>query len=102
MILRLAAASTQQANTADWASVLLVTGLALAYAVIAVANVMAIASVGRRSEFLALRLAGATRSQVLRLAASGSAVCAAIGTVAAWAMRDPGRPAGDPGPWQDR
>lgn len=76
-------ASAQQANSADWASVLLVTGLALAYSVIAVANVMAIASAGRRSEFLALRLAGATRAQVLRLAASESAVCAAIGTAAA-------------------
>jgi len=73
----------QQANTADQASVLLVTGLALIYSVIAVANAMAIASSGRRFEFLALRLAGATRSQVLRLAAAESAVSAAIGTVAA-------------------
>lgn len=73
----------QQRNTADQASVLLLTGLALAYSVIAVANAMAIASAGRRSEFVALRLAGATRSQVLRLAAGESAVCAAIGTAAA-------------------
>ena len=76
-------AGGQQGNTADRASVLLVTGLALAYSVIAVANVMAIASSGRRSEFLALRLAGATRSRVLCLVAAESTVCAAIGAVAA-------------------
>lgn len=70
-------------RAADQASVLLVVGLALAYSVIAVANVMAIASAGRRSELLALRLAGATRSRVLGLVAAESAICAAIGTVAA-------------------
>jgi putative ABC transport system permease protein len=82
----------------------IVAGLALAYSVIAVANVMAIASAGRRSELLARRLAGATGSQVLGLVATESAICAAIGTVAAasavigvlaavstaaWAMREP-------------
>ncbi|MGH3068802.1 MAG: FtsX-like permease family protein, partial [Streptosporangiaceae bacterium] len=65
-----------------------VLGLALVYTVIAIANTLVIATAGRRGELVALRLAGAARGQVLRLAGTEATLVAALGT--------------GPGPWSPR
>jgi putative ABC transport system permease protein len=64
------------ARLAAWANtraMVVVLGLALVYTVIAIANTLVIATAGRRAELAALRLAGATRGQVLRLAGTEAA-----------------------------
>jgi putative ABC transport system permease protein len=61
----------------------LVLGIALGYALLAVANTMAMASSGRRRELAALQLAGATRPQVLSYVAAESLVAVVAGTVIA-------------------
>lgn len=54
--------------------------MALAYTVIAIANTLVIATASRRAELAALRLAGATRGQVLRLAGAEAVLVTALGT----------------------
>jgi putative ABC transport system permease protein len=74
------AAADAQASRTQTRALTVVLGLALAYTVIAIANTMVIATAGRRAELAALRLAGATRSQVLRLVASEAFLVTAPGT----------------------
>ncbi|MFG3550333.1 FtsX-like permease family protein [Streptomyces sp. NPDC047725] len=63
------------------AGFLVVLGLALVYAGIALAATLVMATSDRRRELAALRLAGATRGQVLRLVAAESLAVVAVGTV---------------------
>ncbi|MFJ3216524.1 FtsX-like permease family protein [Kitasatospora sp. NPDC086801] len=60
-----------------------ILGIALAYALIAVANTLIMATAGRRREFALLALAGAVRSQIVKVAAAESAVAVVVGTVLA-------------------
>ncbi|MFJ9807763.1 FtsX-like permease family protein [Streptomyces sp. NPDC101158] len=60
---------------------LLVLGIALVYTVIALANTLLMATSVRGPELTALRLAGATRAQVLRVVAGESLLATAIGAV---------------------
>jgi putative ABC transport system permease protein len=60
---------------------LLVLGIALAYAGIALACTQVMATTARRRELTALRLAGATASQVRRLLAAEALTVAAVGTL---------------------
>ncbi|NEA47709.1 FtsX-like permease family protein, partial [Streptomyces sp. SID10815] len=67
---------------------LLVLGIALLYTGVALANTMVMATADRVRDLAALRLAGATRRQVLRLVAAEAlavvAVGALLGLVVAW------------------
>ncbi|MGW3209077.1 FtsX-like permease family protein [Streptomyces sp. NPDC001135] len=60
-----------------------ILGIALAYALIAVANTLIMAMAGRRREFALLALAGTARGQIMRVAAAESAVAVVVGTVLA-------------------
>ncbi|WP_051836959.1 FtsX-like permease family protein [Streptomyces sp. NRRL WC-3742] len=70
------------AEQTDTAAVVIL-GIALAYALIAVANTLVMALAGRRREFALLGLAGAVRGQIIRMAAAESAVAVVVGTVLA-------------------
>jgi putative ABC transport system permease protein len=76
----LVAAAEAQSSRATTRALIAVLGLALAYTVIAIANTLVIATASRRAELAALRLADATRGQVLRLASTEVAGVAALGT----------------------
>ncbi|MFF2080119.1 FtsX-like permease family protein [Kitasatospora sp. NPDC058162] len=78
----LAAQRDRAAQQTDNAAVV-VLGIALAYSLIAVANTLVMAMAGRRREFALLGLAGAARSQIVKVAAAESAVAVAVGTVLA-------------------
>ncbi|WP_212993366.1 ABC transporter permease [Actinoplanes auranticolor] len=60
---------------------LVVLGIALLYTAIALANTLVMATSGRVPEFTALRLAGATRGQVLRLVTVEALLVVAVGVV---------------------
>ncbi|MGW4947725.1 ABC transporter permease [Actinoplanes sp. NPDC004185] len=60
---------------------LVVLGIALLYTAIALANTLVMATTGRVPEFSALRLAGATRGQLLRLVTVEALLVAGIGAV---------------------
>ncbi|MEW1772944.1 ABC transporter permease [Streptomyces sp. NPDC086777] len=60
---------------------LLVLGLALLYTAISLVNTMVMATAGRERERAALRLAGATRAQVLRLAGVEALAVVAVGAL---------------------
>ncbi|WP_380278600.1 FtsX-like permease family protein [Kitasatospora purpeofusca] len=64
-----------------WLRIALVLGLALVYAGIALANTLLMATADRRRELALLRLAGATRGQVVRLVTAESVLVAAVGAV---------------------
>ncbi|MEU9701138.1 FtsX-like permease family protein [Streptomyces sp. NPDC047981] len=89
----LAAAGGTVRSVEDWAAaahpasspearlgLLLVLGIALVYTVIALANTLLMATSVRGAELAALRLAGATRAQILRVVTGESALAVAIGT----------------------
>lgn len=59
----------------------LVLGLALVYTAIALVNTLVMATADRRRELALLRLAGATRSQVVRLVTAESVLVVAVGAV---------------------
>ncbi|MFF9915030.1 FtsX-like permease family protein [Streptomyces sp. NPDC013457] len=59
---------------------LLVLGIALVYTVIALANTLLMATSVRGAELASLRLAGATRAQVLRVVTGEAALAVAVGT----------------------
>ncbi|WP_437045082.1 FtsX-like permease family protein [Streptomyces sp. enrichment culture] len=63
------------------AGFLLVLGIALLYAGIALAGTLVVATSDRRRELASLRLAGATRAQVLRLVAAEALTVTAVGGV---------------------
>jgi putative ABC transport system permease protein len=75
----LGSAQRQQNRT----STELVLGVAVGYALISVANTLAMAAAGRRRELAAFNLAGATRAQALRVVTGEALVAALIGTVLA-------------------
>ncbi|MFG2641355.1 FtsX-like permease family protein [Streptomyces sp. NPDC048370] len=88
----LAAAGGTVRSVDDWAAathpasspetrlgLLLVLGIALVYTVIALANTLLMATSVRGGELAALRLAGATRAQILRVVTGESALAVAIG-----------------------
>ncbi|MER8062006.1 MULTISPECIES: ABC transporter permease [unclassified Streptomyces] len=71
--------AAEQTNNAA----VVILGIALAYALIAVANTLIMAMAGRRREFALLGLAGAVRSQIVKVAAAEAAVAVVVGTVLA-------------------
>ncbi|MEU4583378.1 FtsX-like permease family protein [Kitasatospora aureofaciens] len=73
-----AADSTEQAS---WNALLMILGLAIGYAAIALANSLVMTVSDRRQELSLLRLAGATRAQVLRTVALETLMCVAAGTL---------------------
>ncbi|MBV6699822.1 ABC transporter permease [Kitasatospora aureofaciens] len=76
------AAGTQDANEQQAAAgLLLILGCSLLYAAIALANTLAMTTADRRRELLLLRLAGASRSQVLRMVATEALLCVAGGVL---------------------
>lgn len=60
---------------------LTIAGIAVAYSLLAVANTLVMAAAGRRRELAVLKLAGATRRQVLGFVAAESVLVVAIGTL---------------------
>ncbi|WP_317621145.1 ABC transporter permease, partial [Streptomyces sp. CBMA123] len=70
--------STEQAA---WDALLMILGLAIGYAGIALANSLVMTVSDRRQELALLRLAGATRGQVLRTVAVETLMCVAAGTL---------------------
>jgi len=87
----LSAAGAQQARTNRQASVVLL-GMALLYTAIAIANTLVMATRDRSREFATVRLAGATRRQVVAVVAAeavlvtgiGAALAAAVTGITAW------------------
>ncbi|MFI8963561.1 FtsX-like permease family protein [Streptomyces sp. NPDC053493] len=76
------AAATHPATTPQTRlGLLLVLGIALVYTVIALANTQLMATSVRGPELTALRLAGATRAQVLRVVAGEALLAVAVGAV---------------------
>ncbi|MFI7501249.1 FtsX-like permease family protein [Streptomyces sp. NPDC049687] len=75
------AAARPQTNRTTRLGVLLVLGIALLYTGIALANTMVMAAADRRREVTTLRLAGATRAQVLSLTAAEALTVVALGGV---------------------
>lgn len=76
---------TQRAHAAEQTNnaAVVILGIALAYALIAVANTLIMAMAGRRREFALLGLAGTVRSQIVKVAAAEAAVAVVVGTVLA-------------------
>ncbi|MFI0742006.1 FtsX-like permease family protein [Streptomyces sp. NPDC021100] len=60
-----------------------VLGISVGYALISVANTLAMASAGRRREFAALGLTGATRAQVLCMAGGEALLAVGVGGIVA-------------------
>ncbi|OHV56961.1 hypothetical protein BCD48_00770 [Pseudofrankia sp. BMG5.36] len=87
----LSAASAEQARANRQASVV-VLGMALVYTAIAIANTLVMATRDRAREFATVRLAGATRRQVLAVVGAeavlvtgiGAALAAAVTAITAW------------------
>ncbi|MFD0407209.1 FtsX-like permease family protein [Kitasatospora sp. NPDC127116] len=78
----LEAQRARAAEQTDNAAVVIL-GIALAYALIAVANTLIMAMAGRRREFALLGLAGAVRGQIAKVAVAESAVAVVVGTLLA-------------------
>jgi putative ABC transport system permease protein len=68
--------AAEQTNNAA----VVILGIALAYALIAVANTLIMAMARRRQEFALLGLAGTVRSQIVKVAAAEAAVAVVVGT----------------------
>ncbi|MFJ1809904.1 MULTISPECIES: FtsX-like permease family protein [unclassified Streptomyces] len=73
------AAAYPETNRTTRLGMLLVLGIALLYTGISLANTLVMAAAERRPELRALRLAGATGGQVLRLAATEALTAVALG-----------------------
>ncbi|MFF5156171.1 FtsX-like permease family protein [Streptomyces sp. NPDC000348] len=78
---RWAAASAAGSERTTRHGLLLVLGIALLYTGISLANTMVMATSGRVRELAVLRLAGATRGQVLRVVGAESLTVVAVGAV---------------------
>ncbi|MFJ9023639.1 FtsX-like permease family protein [Streptomyces sp. NPDC102259] len=76
-------AAHPQTNRTTRLGVLLVLGIALLYTGISLANTLAMAAAERRPDLTALRMAGATRGQILRLAATEALIAVAVGALLA-------------------
>lgn len=79
----LKAQRSHAARQTNNAAVVVILGIALAYALIAVANTLITAMAGRRREFALLALAGTVRGQIMKVAAAESAVAVVVGTALA-------------------
>ncbi|WP_431045541.1 FtsX-like permease family protein [Streptomyces sp. P1-3] len=75
------AATAPAASRIAWLRTVLVLGLALTYTGIALANTLVMATADRRRELALLRLAGATRAQVIRLVTTEAVLVVAVGAV---------------------
>ncbi|WP_269671501.1 FtsX-like permease family protein [Streptomyces pactum] len=75
------AATDPAASRVAWLRTVLVLGLALTYTGIALANTLVMSTADRRRELALLRLAGATRAQVIRLVTAESVLVVAVGAV---------------------
>ncbi|MEU1510071.1 FtsX-like permease family protein [Kitasatospora sp. NPDC005748] len=73
-------AATDSNEEASWNALLMILGLAICYAAIALANSLVMTVADRRKELSLLRLAGATKAQVLRTVAVETMLCVAAGT----------------------
>ncbi|WP_217546677.1 FtsX-like permease family protein [Streptomyces sp. GbtcB6] len=78
----LGAQSSHAARQTDNAAVVIL-GIALTYALIAVANTLIMAMAGRRREFALLGLVGTARGQIVKVTAAESAVAVVVGTLLA-------------------
>ncbi|MGW0869999.1 FtsX-like permease family protein [Streptomyces sp. NPDC002740] len=74
-------AALPQTNRTTRLGMLLVLGIALVYTGISLANTLAMAAAERGPNLKALRLAGATGGQILRLAATEALIAVAVGTL---------------------
>ncbi|MFI5471417.1 FtsX-like permease family protein [Streptomyces cacaoi] len=74
-------AAQPQTNRTTRLGMLLVLGIALLYTGISLANTLAMAAAERRADLTALRLAGATSGQILRLAATEALIAVAVGAL---------------------
>ncbi|MFD0571766.1 FtsX-like permease family protein [Kitasatospora gansuensis] len=68
-------------NRVSWLRAVLVLGLALVYTAIGLANTLVLATADRKRELAQLRLAGATRTQVIRVVTAESLLAVAAGAV---------------------
>ena len=75
------AQATDANEEASTAGMQMILAVSLLYAVIALANTLVMTSGDRRRELVLLRLAGATRGQVLRVVAAETLLCVAAGAV---------------------
>ncbi|MFF7991577.1 FtsX-like permease family protein [Kitasatospora xanthocidica] len=66
---------------ATWNALLMILGLAICYAAVALANSLVMTVTDRTRELSLLRLAGATKAQVLRSVAVETLLCVAAGTL---------------------
>ncbi|WP_369182986.1 FtsX-like permease family protein [Streptomyces sp. Y1] len=73
--------ATDSTEEASWNALLMILGLAICYAAIALANSLVMTVTDRRRELSLLRLAGATKAQVLRAVAVETLLCVAAGTL---------------------
>ncbi|MGW1196647.1 FtsX-like permease family protein [Streptomyces sp. NPDC002536] len=74
-------AATDSNEKASRNALLMILGLAICYAAIALANSLVMTVTDRKRELSLLRLAGATKAQVLRTVAIETLMCVAAGTV---------------------
>ncbi len=77
----LAAAYPVAPNRVSWLRAVLVLGLALLYTAIGLANTLVLATVDRKRELAQLRLAGATRAQVIGVVTAESLLAVTVGAV---------------------
>ncbi|WP_030554475.1 ABC transporter permease [Streptomyces exfoliatus] len=76
-----AAGHREGGNPQNRLGMILVLGIALVYTVIGLANTLLMATSVRRGELSSLRLAGATRAQILRVVTGEATLAVAIGTL---------------------
>ncbi|MFF4816059.1 ABC transporter permease [Kitasatospora sp. NPDC001309] len=74
-------AATDSTARDSWNALLMILGLAIGYAVITLANSLVMTTGDRRRELSLLRLAGATRGQVLRTVAVETLLCVTAGAL---------------------
>lgn len=72
--------SDEEEDRLVWLFVLIMIGMSVGYTGIAVANTIVMATGDRRSDFVALRLTGATTTQVLRTVLAETGLVVALGT----------------------
>jgi putative ABC transport system permease protein len=78
--------SSAQQDRLNKLALIAILGMALAYTGIAIANTLVMANAARKHEFAALRLAGATAGQVLRMIAVEAALISVLGIALAAAV----------------
>ncbi|MHA6761763.1 FtsX-like permease family protein [Streptacidiphilus sp. PAMC 29251] len=76
-------AMTAEQKKETQTAAVVILGITVGYSLISVANTLIMAAAGRRREFAALNLAGATRAQILRVVGAESLLAVLIGTLLA-------------------